>query len=93
MNLGPGQGKRWHGRASVARLSYFTPVRGATMENDSKLTYSVPEVAKVLGISRGLAYDLARRDELPALVIRLGRRMMLSRKSVMALLEAGKPKD
>lgn len=54
------------------------------------LTISIPEAAKVLGISRGLAYDLARRDKLPVPVIKLGRRMVLSRKAVEALLEAGK---
>lgn len=47
---------------------------------------TIPEAAKVLGISRGLAYDLARRDKLPVSVIRLGKRMVLSRKAVEALL-------
>jgi excisionase family DNA binding protein len=51
-----------------------------------RLTLSIPEAAKVFGISRGLAYDLARRDKLPVPVIRLGRRMVLSRKAVEALL-------
>ena len=51
-----------------------------------RLTLSIPEAAKVLGISRGLAYDLARRDALPVPVIKLGRRMVLSRKAVEVLL-------
>ncbi len=59
------------------------------MSADS-LTMSIPEVARVLGISRGLAYELARRDALPVPVIKLGRRMVLSRKAVEALLKAGK---
>jgi excisionase family DNA binding protein len=46
----------------------------------------IKEVAKVLGISLGLAYDLARQDKLPVPVIRLGRRMVLSRRAVEALL-------
>ena len=58
--------------------------------NTEKLTISIPEAAVVLGISRGLAYDLARRDLLPVPVIRLGRRMVLSRKAVKELLEASK---
>ena len=58
------------------------------MSADS-LTMSIPEVAKALGISRGLAYDLARRDKLPVRVIRLGKRMVLSRKAVEALLGNG----
>lgn len=54
--------------------------------NSDSLTMNITEVAKVLGISRGLAYDLARRDKLPVPVIRLGRRIVLSRRSVLALL-------
>jgi predicted DNA-binding transcriptional regulator AlpA len=53
-----------------------------------RLTLSIPEVAKALGISRGLAYDLARRDALPVPVIKLGeKRMVVSRKAVLTLLE------
>ena len=55
------------------------------MSADS-LVMSIPEFARVCSISRGLAYDLARRNELPVPVIRLGRRMVLSRKAVEALL-------
>lgn len=54
--------------------------------NADSLTMTIPEVAKVMGISRGLAYELARRDTLPVPVIRLGRRMVLSRKAVEVLL-------
>lgn len=54
------------------------------------LTMTIPEVARVLGISRGLAYDLARRDALPVPLIKCGRRMVISRRAVEALLEAGK---
>jgi excisionase family DNA binding protein len=62
--------------------------------SSDRLTMTIPEVAKMLGISRGLAYDLARRNELPIPVIKIGdRRMVLSRKAVEGLLEAGKPKD
>jgi len=62
--------------------------------NADSLTMTIPEVAKALGISRGLAYDLARRDKLPVPVIRLGRRMVLSRKAVEALLSGnGKTGD
>jgi predicted DNA-binding transcriptional regulator AlpA len=52
------------------------------------LTLTIPQVGKLLGISRGLAYDLARRDALPVPVIRLGeKRMCVSRKAVQRLLE------
>jgi len=60
--------------------------------NADSLTMTISEAAEALGISRGLAYDLARRDALPVDVIKLGRRMVLSRKAVEALLGAVKPK-
>lgn len=51
------------------------------------LTMTIPEVARVLGISRGLAYDLAKRNELPVKVLRLGeRRMVVSRRALEDLL-------
>jgi len=55
------------------------------MSADS-LVMNIPEFARACSISRGLAYDLARRDALPVPVIKLGRRMVLSRKAVEALL-------
>lgn len=55
------------------------------MTTDS-LVMSIPEFARACSISRGLAYDLARQDKLPVKVIKLGRRMVLSRKAVEALL-------
>ena len=51
-------------------------------------TLSIPEVAEVLGISRGLAYQLARRDELPVPVLRLGSRRVVSRTALDAALLA-----
>lgn len=56
------------------------------MRNSEQLTMTIPEFARACSISRGLAYDLARRDALPVPVIRLGRRMVLSRKAVGLLL-------
>ena len=61
----------------------------AMVTEGERLTLSIPEAAKVLGISRGLAYDLARRDKLPVPVIKLGRRLVLSRRAVEALLGNG----
>ncbi|MFC1988049.1 helix-turn-helix domain-containing protein [Chloroflexota bacterium] len=63
------------------------------MTTDS-LVMNIPELAKSLGISRGLAYSLARQDSLPVPVIKCGRRLIVSRKSVESLLEGnGKPKE
>lgn len=40
-----------------------------------KKVYSVPEVAKTLGISRGLAYEMARSGQIPT--IQLGKRYIV----------------
>lgn len=52
-------------------------------------TVSVPEAARAYGISRGQAYELARRDELPG-VIKLGGRYVVSR-AVMERVLNGEP--
>lgn len=49
------------------------------------LTLSVEETAHLLGISRGLAYTLANRGEIPS--IRLGRRLLVPRHALHQLLE------
>lgn len=55
------------------------------MQNDGRLTYTVKEAATKLGISKNLAYDLARRGELPG-VIRLGKRLLISAAQLERLL-------
>ena len=55
--------------------------------DSGKLALSVPEVAELLGISRAFAYELVARRELPAL--RLGRRLVVSRQAIEALLSQG----
>jgi excisionase family DNA binding protein len=57
------------------------------MDVQDRLTLTVTEAARVLGISRALAYELVARGELPSL--RLGRRLVVPRKAVDALLEGG----
>ena len=55
--------------------------------NTEKMTLSIPEAAEVLGISRNLAYELARRGELPGL-IRLGeKRVVCSKPAIKKLLQ------
>jgi excisionase family DNA binding protein len=51
---------------------------------------SVPEAAELLGISKDLAYDLARRGELPG-AIQLGRRWRVSLVKLRAALHG--PED
>jgi excisionase family DNA binding protein len=48
-------------------------------------TLTVPEAARLLGISRGLAYKLAREGRLPG-VISLGRRFIVARAALERLL-------
>ena len=45
---------------------------------------TVEEAAAVLGVSRGLAYDAARRGEIPT--IRLGRRLLVPRSKLLELV-------
>ena len=59
-----------------------------THQND-RLTMTIPEYAALHGISRGLAYELAKRNALPVRVLRFGRRMLVSRAEVMRVLEGG----
>jgi excisionase family DNA binding protein len=50
----------------------------------SRATLTIEEAARVLGVSRGVAYDSARRGELP--VIRLGRRLLVPKARLEDLL-------
>ena len=54
---------------------------------DERLTLTVEEAAKLIGISRGLAYQLAREGRIP--VIRFGRRMLVSKAALERLLNDG----
>lgn len=56
---------------------------------DRTLVLTVEEAAALLGISRGLAYELVRRGDLPS--IRLGRRLVVPRRRLLALVEGGAP--
>ena len=50
-----------------------------------RLTLSVAEAAKVLGISRNTAYELVRQEQIPS--IRFGKRILIPRKRLIAMLE------
>ena len=57
-----------------------------------RLVLTITEAAEVLGISRAFAYELCARGELP--VIRLGRRRLVPKKALLALIgveEAASP--
>lgn len=62
----------------------------AAMKDVDRQTVSIEAAGKMLGIGRSVAYALARRDELPVPVIRVGRRMVVSKRALDDLLSAKK---
>ena len=52
---------------------------------DERLTYSIPECAKALGIGRNLCYDRVKTGEIP--VIKIGRRLLVPKRALQKLLE------
>ena len=56
---------------------------------EEKLTLTIEETAKLLGIGRNLAYDRVKTGEIP--VIKIGRRLLVPRRALEKLLEEGKP--
>lgn len=56
-----------------------------TPDVDERLTLSVEEAGRLLGISRGLAYMLVNRGDIPS--IRLGRRIVVPRRALDRLLD------
>lgn len=57
------------------------------LEVVDRQTMNLADAAKVLGISRPVAYALAQRGEFPLPIIRLGRRMVISKRALEALLD------
>lgn len=55
------------------------------MNGTQSLTYNVDEVAALLGIARGVAYESVRNGEIPA--TRVGRRWLVPRKRFHAWLD------
>jgi excisionase family DNA binding protein len=49
------------------------------------VTMTVPEAARLLGVSDSAAYDAAARGEIPSL--RIGRRVLVKRHQLLAMLE------
>jgi len=60
-------------------------------KKEESLVLNVPEVARLLKLSRATAYSLAAQGKIPT--IRLGNRILVPRKALEELLaSAGKPK-
>lgn len=53
----------------------------------NRLCITVPEAAKLLGISRNFAYELVKRKQLP--VIKFGKRLLIPRAALQKMLEKG----
>ena len=51
---------------------------------EERLTYTVEQAAKLLGISRNSGFEAVRRGDLPA--IRIGRRLLVPRAALEKLL-------
>ncbi|HEV3194235.1 MAG TPA: helix-turn-helix domain-containing protein [Polyangiaceae bacterium] len=59
------------------------------MSNVEQLTFTVSQAAKLLGLSRNVAYEAVARGEIPSL--RIGRRLLVPRAALERLLtEAGR---
>jgi excisionase family DNA binding protein len=64
----------------IDRITTVDTLGGMT----ERITYSVQEVAQLLGISRGAAYEGVASGEIPS--IRIGRRLLVPRASLNRLL-------
>jgi excisionase family DNA binding protein len=71
---------------TAAPIPTSTPAR---LGGDDRLVFTVAEAGDLLGISRAFAYELVARGELP--VIRLGRRRLVPKVALLALVGAGGP--
>jgi len=56
-------------------------------ESESQVVLTVPEAASLLRLSRATAYQGVREGSIPA--IRIGRRLLVPRARLMAMLSAG----
>ena len=60
-------------------------------EKDTKLCYTVPEAAQLLGVSRNFGYELARTGQLP--IIRLGNRIIVPKAAFHKMLGVSPEKE
>lgn len=68
-----------------------TSIEPSPPAGQERLVYSVAEAGTILGISRAFAYELVARGELP--VIRLGRRRLVPKAALAALVGGGSIPD
>ena len=65
-------------------------VNGRVEMDTEKLTLTVDETAKCLGIGRNSAYEAIARGEIP--VVRVGKRLLVPKAALERLLAAGQSK-
>lgn len=53
---------------------------------EERLTLTIAETAKLLGIGRNLCYDLAKRGQLPVPVLRCGHRLLIPKRALERVL-------
>ena len=58
----------------------------AMSEVDEPRVYTVPQVARMAGVSRSFMYELIARGEIPG-VIALGQKIVLSKPAIDAMLD------
>jgi len=54
---------------------------------EERVTFTVEETARLLGIGRQIAYNRVKTGEIP--VIKIGRRLLVPRRALEKLLEQG----
>ena len=98
----PPRGEGWEGlqvdaltreSAKLQTLPTLPPTGPRTRGDQSvsdveRRTYTVPEVAKILGIGRNTAYEICRNGEIPT--IRIGGRVLVPRSVIDELLEGAR---
>lgn len=57
------------------------------MTEEDRMTLTIQETAKVLGLSRNNVYGLVAEGKIPS--IRLGKRLLVPKKSLQLLLDCG----
>ncbi len=71
-------------RQAPSEAVHSVPADGARSSNQQRLTLSVEEAGRILGISRGAAYARAGDGTLPT--IRLGKRILVPKDALSKLL-------
>ena len=66
--------------------TYETTANLNRTELRERVTVSVEEAGQVLGLSRGAAYNAARRGDIPTL--KIGKRLIVSTAQLLAMLDA-----